>query len=72
MVYPTNENYPYLKLYRAYAQYDKLIAETKWWQFLKRWRLKDELALIKQEAFSAGIRIALKDLETAGIIERVE
>jgi len=55
-------NNKYIQLYRYYFEQDRKIKDCKWYEFLKKRRLKKELWSVKEWAFCEGMAEAFKDL----------
>jgi len=60
---------PIVHLYIAYDKYEAMIKETKWYQFIRRSRLKKELFKARIQGANLGFQLALKDLADCGIIK---
>lgn len=48
---------------------ERAIKELPWYSFLKRMKMKEQLAGMRMTGAIAGFHLALKDLEKAGIIK---
>lgn len=58
--------------YALYRELEKKIEATKWFEILKRKKLKQQLLDARQEGFSIGMEMAIKDLVECGILKKVK
>lgn len=61
-----------LKITQSIWELEYLIKDTKWWQFSRRIKYKNELINLKGLAFQVGFEIAIRDLEKIGILQKIQ
>jgi len=63
---------PFDKLYKVYADMEKEIKSTKWYQFVRRSRLKRQLLEMRCEGARIGFETAIAELEQCGMLKRIK
>lgn len=48
---------------------ERAINQLPWYCFLKRWKMKEQLAEMRAQAAMAGFTVAIKELKDMGVLE---
>lgn len=50
---------------------ERQIGKLNWWNFIKRYKMKQKLAGIRILAFRVGFELAMEELEKMGIVKKI-